>query len=102
MDSAMLLSIGSKIRMAAAAAALVAISAVSVPAPAFAEPPRPDDPDCAIEASNPACQFNAPNVPTGPDDPRCVGSLLSVGCEGVPFDEDPIVIEWPSLPGEPF
>lgn len=106
MGSAMLSSIGSKIRTAAAVGALVAMPAVSVPAPAFAEPPRPNDPDCVIDASNPSCQFGAPfeapNVPTGPDDPRCVGSPLSVGCEGGPFDEDPVVSEWPRLPGEPF
>jgi hypothetical protein len=105
MSWAMLPSIGNRTGTAAAVAALVVVSALSVPA-AFAAPPWPYDPDCAIDAGNPACQFNAPfeapNVPTNPDDPRCVGSPLSVGCEGGPFDEDPINNEWPRLPGEPI
>lgn len=106
MNWAMLPGIGNRIGTAAAVGALVAVSALSVPAAAFAAPPRPEDPDCAIDVGNPACAFGAPfeapNVPTGPDDPRCVGSPLSVGCEGGPFDEDPIYSEWPRLPGEPI
>jgi hypothetical protein len=102
MSWAMLPGIGSRIRMAAAAGALVATSALSVPAPAFATPPRPDDPDCQIDAGNPACQFGVPNIPTSPDDPRCVGMPLSVGCEGGPWDNSGIINEWPLLPGEPI
>jgi hypothetical protein len=102
----MLPGIGNRIGTAAVMAALVVVSALSVPAAAFAAAPWPEDPDCAIDAGNPGCQFGAPfeapNVPTNPDDPRCVGSPLSVGCEGGPFDEDPITSEWPRLPGEPM
>jgi hypothetical protein len=103
MSWTVLSGIGSKIGTAAAVGALVAVSALSVPARAFAAPPQPDDPDCPTDvAVNPACQFDAPNVPTNPDDPRCVGSPLSVGCEGGPFDEDPIDNEWLRLPDEPI
>ena len=110
MRSAKLPGNKSRIRTAVAVGALVAVSALGVPAAAFAAPPRSLDPSCAIDLGNPACQFDAPyetpfeapNIPTGPDDPRCVGTPLSVGCEGGPFDEDPIYNEWPRLPGEPF
>jgi hypothetical protein len=101
MSRAMLLRIGGKIRTAAAVAALITISALSVPAAAFAAPPRPEDPvDCAIDPTRLSCQTNESNLPTSPDDPRCNGSPLSVGCEGGPFDEDPITGQWPSLTGD--
>jgi hypothetical protein len=103
MSWAMLPGIGSRIRAAAAVGGLVAIAALSVPAPAFAALPRPEDPaDCAIDPTRLSCQTNESNVPTSPDDPRCNGMPLSVGCEGGPFDEDPINNEWPRLPGEPI
>jgi hypothetical protein len=106
MSSAKLPGNRNRIRMAVAAGGLVAVSALGVPAAAFAAPPWPGDPDCMIDPGNPACQvdapFEAPNIPTSPDDPRCFGSPWSVGCEGGPYDDDDINGEWPRLPGEPI
>ena len=88
MSWAMLPGIGGRVRTAAAVGGLIAIFALSVPAPAFAVPAPPNDPaDCAIDPTRLSCQTNESNIPTSPDDPRCNGMPLSVGCEGGPYDE---------------
>lgn len=79
--------------------ALLAVFALSVPAPAFAAPPVPPEPDCVMDPTSPECQFSNSNVPTSPDDARCSGMPLSVGCDGGPLDYNDIN-DWPVLPGE--
>jgi hypothetical protein len=88
-----------RIGTAATLGALAAVFALNVPDPAFAASAIPGDPDCLMDPTNPECQAG-PYVPTGPDDSRCNGMPLSVGCEGGPFDDDD-TNDWPRLPGEP-
>jgi hypothetical protein len=83
-----------------AVGALVVMSALSMPAPAFAVPPPPRDPDCVMDPTNPDCQFEGSNIPTGPEDARCVSMPYSIGCEGGSLDYNDIN-DWPRLPGEP-
>ena len=88
MSWVMLSGVGTGILRAVAAGGLVAISVLSAPAPAFAVPTFPDDPaDCAIDPTKLSCQTNESNIPTSPDDPRCVQMPLSAGCEGGPWDD---------------
>jgi hypothetical protein len=86
MSWAMLPGIGGRIRTAAAAGGLIAIFALSVPAPAFAMPAPPADPDCMADSSNPACQSNEP--PTSSDDSRCVDFPTSGACLYSPYTSD--------------
>jgi hypothetical protein len=89
MKWAMLRVVGRRILTTAAIGGLVTITMLSVPAAAFAVPAPLNDPaDCAIDPTRLSCETNETNVPTSPDDPRCVQSPLSVGCEGGPYDED--------------
>jgi hypothetical protein len=89
MSWAMLPGGGIRILTAAVTGGLVAIFVLSASAPAFAVPAPPDDPvDCAIDPTKLSCQTNESNIPTSPDDPRCVQMPLSAGCEGGPWDDD--------------
>jgi hypothetical protein len=81
-----------------ALAALLAVFTLSLPGPAFAGPAPLAEPDCLVDPTNPECQYNGSNVPTGPDDARCIGMPLSVGCDGGPLDYNDIN-DWPALPG---
>jgi hypothetical protein len=63
--------VGSRITKATAVAALIAISALSAPAHAFAMPNRLNAPDYAIDATKLSLQFNGANIPTSPADPKC-------------------------------
>jgi hypothetical protein len=95
MNWAMLSGARRRVLTAVAIGGLVAIPVLTVPAPAFALPTPPDDPaDCAIDPTSFSCEITGNNennendVPTGPDDPRCVQMPLSPGCQGGPYDED--------------
>jgi hypothetical protein len=72
-----------RILTAATIGGLVAISVLTAPAPAFADPA-----DCAIDPTKLSCETNESNIPTSPDDTRCVQMPLAVGCEGGPWDGD--------------
>jgi hypothetical protein len=94
MNWAMLSAVASKILTAAAIGGLVTVSILTVPTPAFALPaPRGDPADCAIDPTSFSCEITGNNennendVPTGPDDPRCVQMPWSPGCEGGPYDK---------------
>jgi hypothetical protein len=88
MSWAALPGIGNRAWTAAVVGGLIAMLAFSVPGSALALPALPDDPaDCAIDPTRLSCQTNESNIPTSPDDPRCNGMPLSVGCEGGPYDE---------------
>jgi hypothetical protein len=101
MSLAILPGITSRSRTLAMLGALLAVFALSVPVSAFAAPAPPPEPDCMVDPTNPECQYTGPNVPTGPDDARCSGMPLSVGCDGGPLDYNDIN-DWPTLPGEPI
>jgi hypothetical protein len=76
---------GSRLRTAVAAGALVAMSALSTPAPAFAVPPPPAAPDCGSYPSNPQCQYD--DLPASSDDSRCVDYPMSGACLYSPWNE---------------
>jgi hypothetical protein len=99
MSWAMLRGVRSRIGTAAALGALVAVFAMNVPALAFAAPPPPRGPDCLMDPTNPDCQFEGPNIPTGPDDTRCVAMPSAIGCEGGRFDDDD-TNNWPGITGD--
>jgi hypothetical protein len=73
--------IRSKIATAAAVGALVAIPALSVPAPAIALPPPPANPDCMTDSSHSAC-----DPPSSSDDPRCIDLPTSGPCMYSPYN----------------
>jgi hypothetical protein len=75
-----------RIATAAAVGALVAIPALSVPAPAFAMPAPPADPDCMTDPSNPACQSSEP--PSNSDDSRCIDTPTQGACLYSPWNSD--------------
>jgi hypothetical protein len=88
MNSTMPPCIGSTIAKATAAAALIAISALSAPTHAVATPTRLNAPDYAIDATKASFQTNDTNISTSPDGARCTQVRLSVSYEGRPGDDD--------------
>lgn len=83
MNWGILPGIGRRIAKAAAVGALVAMPALSVPAPAFGIPALPTAPDCSSDPSNPAC-----DPPTRSDDPRCMDDPTSSVCLYSPWNEE--------------
>ncbi|QLL09433.1 hypothetical protein [Mycobacterium vicinigordonae] len=80
--------ITSGIRAALLAAALVGLPATSADVPANAMPGfAADDPD--------------PTLPTGPNDPRCIGMPGLAQCQGGPFAQ-PAAPAGPKVPTSPF
>lgn len=76
-------SIGSRIATAAAVSALVAIPALSVPAPTFALPAPPANPSCT-DANSLSCLYSDP--PTDSDDPRCIDTPTAGECVYSPWN----------------
>ena len=74
-----------RVLTAATIGGLVTISVLTAPAPAFA---MTDPADCAIDPTRLSCETSESNLPTSPDDTRCVQMPFAVGCEGGPWDGD--------------
>jgi hypothetical protein len=85
MSLAMFRGIRSRIATAATLGAVATVFTLSVPAPAFA---GPELDDCQVDPDLPGCQRMGTDIPTGPDDARCVGMPTAIGCEGGRFDDD--------------
>jgi hypothetical protein len=78
--------IGSRSGVAATLGAMAAVFALSMPDPAFAAPAAPLGAGCLVDFTDPECLAGPFSIPTSPDDARCNGMPLFVGCAGGRFD----------------